>query len=159
LNSKNVKVQEVINLLEQHQVASNEKVRAYITSLGFPEPNGNETLKQTMRRQHVKYSLLRECVDFLPILDDEEQFKLETEIKYEGYIVAERKEVERRKAYEDLPLPNDLDYSKVVGISLEAREKLNLMKPKTLGEASRITNVHPADIDCLSFYVRYKDKH
>ena len=159
LNSKNVKVQEVINLLEQHQVASNEKVRAYITSLGFPEPNGNETLKQTMRRQHVKYSLLRECVDFLPVLDDEEQFKLETEIKYEGYIVAERKEVERRKAYEDLPLPNDFDYSKVVGISLEAREKLNLMKPKTLGEASRITNVHPADIDCLSFYVRYKDKH
>ena len=159
LNSKNVKVQEVIDLLEQHQVASNEKVRAYITSLGFPEPNGNETLKQTMRRQHVKYSLLRECVDFLPILDDEEQFKLETEIKYEGYIVAERKEVERRKAYEDLPLPNDFDYSKVVGISLEAREKLNLLKPKTLGEASRITNVHPADIDCLSFYVRYKDKH
>jgi tRNA uridine 5-carboxymethylaminomethyl modification enzyme len=110
-----------------------------------------------MRRQNVKYKELSKCVDYLPVLDDEEQFKCETEIKYEGYIIAERKEAERRKSYESLLLPDNLDYKHMDGLSLEAREKLSLLKPKTLGEASRITNVHPSDIDVLSFYVRHKE--
>lgn len=157
LNSRNEKVDLAINLLASHQVASNQKVRDYIKSLGFNDPNGNETLKQTMRRQNVKYKELSKCVDYLPVLDDEEQFKCETEIKYEGYIIAERKEAERRKSYESLLLPDNLDYKHMDGLSLEAREKLSLLKPKTLGEASRITNVHPSDIDVLSFYVRHNE--
>jgi tRNA uridine 5-carboxymethylaminomethyl modification enzyme len=51
----------------------------------------------------------------------------------------------------------DLDYRHIDGLSLEAREKLALLKPKTLGEAARITNVHPSDIDVLSFYVRHRN--
>jgi tRNA uridine 5-carboxymethylaminomethyl modification enzyme len=87
-----------------------------------------------------------------------EQFKCETEVKYEGYIAAQRKEAERRKEYEELPLPEGIDYLHMDGLSLEAREKLHLLRPKTLGQASRITNVHPSDIDVLSFYVRHKYK-
>jgi tRNA uridine 5-carboxymethylaminomethyl modification enzyme len=158
LNAKNEKVALAVNLLETHQVASNQKVRDYLHTLGFPDPNGNETLKQTMRRQNVTYAKLSECVDFLPVLDEEEAFKAEVEIKYEGYITAERKECERRKAYQNLELPADLDYKHMDGLSLEAREKLSLLRPKTLGDAALITNVHPSDIDVLSFYVRFKEK-
>ena len=84
--------------------------------------------------------------------------KLETEIKYEGYIVAEKKEAERRKKQQDLPIPDDIDYSSLTGISLEAIEKLSLKRPKTLFEASMINNVHPCDIDVLSFYIRKRYK-
>ncbi|MFA6861515.1 MAG: tRNA uridine-5-carboxymethylaminomethyl(34) synthesis enzyme MnmG [Bacilli bacterium] len=158
LNNRNVLIFNTIKTLEEHQIASNKKIREYLLSLGFNEPNGNENLKLTMRRQNVKYSELRKCVDFLPELDEGEQFKIETEIKYEGYIIAERKEAERRKGYESLLLPDGLDYKHMDGLSLEAREKLTLLRPKTLGEASRITNVHPSDIDVLSFYVRHQEK-
>lgn len=157
LNSKNEKIAQVVSILENHQIGSQSKVREYITSLGFPEPNGNENLKQTMKRQGVSYQQLQKCVDYLPPFDQEMCFKIETQIKYEGYISQEKKECERRKQYESLELPDDIDYLHMDGLSLEAREKLNAFRPKTLGEAARITNVHPADIDCLSFHVRYRN--
>ena len=155
LNQSNEEIFNCIHILESHQIAAQQKVRDYIKSLGFPEPNGNETLKQTMKRQNVSYNELCKCIDYLPHLNQEQIFKLETQIKYEGYITQEIKECQRRKQYEDLELSSDIDYLHMDGLSLEAREKLNLFKPKTLGEASRITNVHPADIDCLSFHVRF----
>jgi tRNA uridine 5-carboxymethylaminomethyl modification enzyme len=156
LSSHNEKVSQAISILENNQVASNMKLHDYIMSLGFPRPNGNETLKNSLRRQNVTYQGLYDCVNFLPELDELEAFKCETEVKYEGYIIQERKEAERRKSYEELPLPDDLDYLHIDGLSLEAREKLHLLRPATLGQASRITNVHPSDIDVLSFYVRHR---
>ena len=156
INSKNVKINQCISILENHQIGSSNEVKKYIMSLGFPEPSGNENLKQTMKRQNVSYEELSKLVDFLPSLSKEECFKLETIIKYEGYIKQELKECEKRKQYENLELDPNIDYMHMEGLSLEAREKLTLFKPKTLGEASRITNVHPADIDCLSFHVRFK---
>lgn len=158
LKQRNDRVLVAIDSLCKHQVASNTKLKDYIVSLGFPEPNGNETLKQTLRRQGATYSGIRACVDDLPSLDEEETFKCETEVKYEGYILAERKEAKRREDYQELPLPENLDYKNMQGLSLEAREKLTLYRPKTLGEAMRITNVHPSDIDVLSFYVRHHTK-
>ena len=157
LSSHNEKVSQTISILENNQVASNMKLHDYIMSLGFPRPNGNETLKNSLRRQNVTYQGLYDCVDFLPQLDELEAFKCETEVKYEGYIIQERKEAERRKSYEELPLPDDLDYLHIDGLSLEAREKLQLLRPATLGQAGRITNVHPSDIDVLSFYVRHRN--
>ncbi len=158
LKAHNDKVKEAIAALDQEKILSNEKLRSYIVSLGFPIPNGAETLRNTLKRQNVTYQGLYECVPTLPQLDEMEQFKCETEVKYEGYIAAQRKEAERRKEYEELPLPEGIDYLHMDGLSLEAREKLHLLRPKTLGQASRITNVHPSDIDVLSFYVRHKYK-
>jgi tRNA uridine 5-carboxymethylaminomethyl modification enzyme len=155
LKGHNDKVKEAIVSLSSLQVASNQKLIDYIVSLGFPRPNGNESLKNTLRRQNVTYKGIYECVPSLPYLDEMEAFKCETEVKYEGYILQERKEAERRKSYEELPLPENLDYLHIDGLSLEAREKLQLLRPSTLGQASRITNVHPSDIDVLSFYVRH----
>lgn len=158
LDQSRKNVTQAISILDSHQIASNMKLHEYIMSLGFPDPNGNETLKNSLRRQNVLYKDLYDRVDFLPLLNERDAFKCETEVKYEGYIIQERKEAERRKNYEDLPLKDDLDYLHIDGLSMEAREKLSLLKPKTLGEASRITNVHPSDIDVLSFYVRHLNR-
>ena len=109
-----------------------------------------------MKRPKVTYEGLQQCEPKLPVLSSDLGVKIETNVKYKGYIDLEEKDVEKMQAMESLILPQDLDYSKVERISLEAREKLNKIKPKTIGEASRITNVHPADIDRLLFLIRKK---
>ena len=158
INSKNEKVFSTINLLDETKVGKNEGVSSYISSLGFPLINGNETLKQLLKRQNVSYLELSKYIN-LPKLNEEEVFKVETEIKYEGFIKGELVQAERRKKSETTLIPQDIDYLHMDGISLEAREKLNLIKPKNLGEASRITNVHPADIDVLYFYIKRLSKN
>lgn len=145
-----------VSTLENTKIQANEKIFSYLSSLGFPKPNGAENLKQTLRRQNVTYQGLRDCFPSLPLLNKREELKTETRVKYEGYILRELKEAKRRSEYEELPLPDDLDYLHRDGLSLEAREKLNLLRPKTLGQARQITNVHPSDIDVLSFHVRYR---
>lgn len=150
------KISSAIARLENTKILTNQKIFDYLNRLGFPKPNGSENLKQTLRRQNVTYAGLKECVPELPALSKREELKAETRVKYEGYILRELKEAKRRSEYEELPLPDDLDYLHRDGLSLEAREKLNLLRPKTLGQARQITNVHPSDIDVLSFHVRYR---
>lgn len=150
------KIALAVSTLENTKIQTNEKIFSYLSSLGFPKPNGAENLKQTLRRQNVTYQGLRDCFPSLPLLNKREELKTETRVKYEGYILRELKEAKRRSEYEELPLPDDLDYLHRDGLSLEAREKLNLLRPKTLGQARQITNVHPSDIDVLSFHVRYR---
>ncbi len=155
LKKRNEEVQEAFQILENTPLGAKKEISDYVMSLGFTKPDGNESLKQTLRRQNTSYEELRKREPSLPLLDPEQAFKLETEVKFEGYIKAERTEARRRKTYEDLVLPKGLDYLHMDGLSLEAREKLAKFCPHTLGEASRITNVHPADIDVLSFRVRH----
>lgn len=158
INSRNELVLQAIDLLDKRQVGSNENIIDTVMKKGYNRPDGNETLKHLLKRQNISYQDLYDADNSLIKLDREEAYKCEVEVKYEGYIAAELKEVKRRSEYENLPLPDDLDYKHIDGLSLEAREKLALIKPKTLGEASRITNVHPSDIDVLSFYVRHRVK-
>ena len=80
----------------------------------------------------------------------------ETEIKYEGYLKASEKEMEKAKKMEDKPLPPDIDYAKIEGLRLEAREKLNRIRPLNLGQAARISGVSPADISVLMIYLSLK---
>lgn len=159
LKKRNDLVLQAIELLDKKQVGSNEKIIKLLENSGYSKPNGNETLKHILKRQNITYEKLSCADNSLVKLDKEEAFKCDVEVKYEGYIQAELKEVKRRNEYENLPLPSDIDYKHLDGLSLEAREKLALLKPKTLGEASRITNVHPSDIDVLSFFVRQKYNH
>ena len=69
--------------------------------------------------------------------------------RYDGYIEKERREVERMRSLEDLPLPADFDYNTLSGLRLEARQKLNGVKPVNVGQASRISGVSPADVSVL----------
>ena len=79
--------------------------------------------------------------------------KVEIEIKYGGYLNKEKKSVEKFKKFENLKLDIDFDYGKLHSISTEGREKLDLIKPTTLGQASRISGVSPSDINILLVYL------
>ena len=80
----------------------------------------------------------------------------ETEIRYAGYLKRSEEEIEKAKKTEGKPLPPDLDYEKISGLRLEAREKLNRIRPLNFGQASRISGVSPADIAVLMVYLSMK---
>jgi tRNA uridine 5-carboxymethylaminomethyl modification enzyme len=83
-------------------------------------------------------------------------FTVEVEIKYEGYLRRQQSEVERQAKLEEMRLPEDLDYALVKGLRLEAAQKLSQMRPLSLGQASRISGVNPADISVLLVYLGRK---
>ncbi len=140
--------------LASTRVSNNREINVYLTSLGYGDANGSEDLRKILKRSGVSYPELSKIYG-LTKLTPVESLKLETTVKYEGYINLERKNADRMREYENLVLPEDLDYVHMDGLSLEAREKLDRIRPKTIGEARRIVNVHPSDIDVLSFYVRH----
>ena len=121
---------------------------------GTSELTTGSTLAELLKRTEITY-------DSLGTIDKErlelvEQVKEEVEIqvKYDGYIKMQEAQVEKFKKMERKLLPEDLDYSTIKGISLEARQKLNKHKPHSIGQASRISGVSPADISVLLVFLR-----
>lgn len=149
------RIDEAISILKQKFVNKNNDLIKYIISLGFEEPHMSTSYYSLLKRQFVSYKKLSEFTDLLP-LSDQEIFSLEINLKYEGYIKMAYDQAEKLKKLEDYKIPEDIDYKNIDGISLEAREKLDKIKPKTIGLASRIVSVHPADIDTLLFYIKHK---
>ena len=89
----------------------------------------------------------------MPDLTEEEKKEVEIQVKYEGYIKLEEAQVEKFKKLENKKLPKEIDYSELSGLRIEARQKLNKIKPESVGQASRISGVSPADISVLLIYL------
>ena len=92
----------------------------------------------------------------MPDLDDIEKEEVEIKAKYEGYIKLQMAQVEKVQKLENKILPEDLDYLNLKGISLEARQKLDKFKPHSIGQASRISGISPADISVLLIYLEQR---
>ncbi len=155
------KIEEVTEQIKHIYLGNNSKVNDYVVSLGFPNVDPNTSYFNLVKRQPVSYRELIKLNPNLPNFDMNENliFKMETNIKYEGYIKMQIKEANKMKEYEEYPVPSELDFLNLDGISLEAREKLDIIKPKTIGEASRISNVHPADINNLLLHIKAFNKN
>ena len=110
-------------------------------------------MSDLLKRTEIKYKYLKEIDVNMPTLDEEEENEVEIQIKYEGYIKLEEAQVEKFKKLEGKKLPTDIDYSKLNGLRIEARQKLNKIKPESVGQASRISGVSPADISVLLIYL------
>jgi tRNA uridine 5-carboxymethylaminomethyl modification enzyme len=113
--------------------------------------HGAQTLAQLLRQPGITYKHIsyNEC-----LLSDELIRQVEIAIKYAGYIVRQEDEVARLKSLEDKRIPEGFDYSRVPSLRLEARQKLMKIRPATLGQASRISGVSPADIGILMVWLR-----
>ena len=83
---------------------------------------------------------------------------MENDAKYEGYIKKQREQVERQRSLESIPLDAGTDYSEIKGLRLEARQKLNAVRPQSIGQAGRISGVSPADISVLLVWLKAKGK-
>jgi len=119
------------------------------------------SLADLLRRPNIRYDDLlgMKNVEGNPVaasadLDDAVKEQIEIQLKYAGYIDRQAKEVERHEHYENLKLPQDMDYMEVKALSIEVRQKLNLHKPETLGQASRVSGVTPAAISLLLVHLK-----
>ena len=110
------------------------------------------SISDLIKRPELSYNTIAPVDDTRPLLPDFVTEAAETEIRYEGYIKRQKAQVEQFKKLEEKKLPLDFDYSKINGLRLEARQKLNRVKPTNIGQASRISGVSPADVSVLLIY-------
>ena len=144
----------LITYLKNSKVDYSTGIGDYLNSLGFEE----DSMKSFNAYELVKRPGV-ECKEVLKFLnndsyDDEVVFNTQIEIRYEGYIQKARKEADKMLKMDGMKLPQDIDYSKVDNLRLEARQKLNQVKPFTLGQASRISGINPADLNVLAVYIK-----
>lgn len=107
------------------------------------------TLEEILRRPKVPYTLIEQLVPADPEKSFEWPLEVETDVKYEGYIARQKHQVEQAEKLDGVKMPSDIDYMAVENLSKEAREKLSRIRPETLGQASRMGGVSPADISVL----------
>ncbi|MDG3132893.1 tRNA uridine-5-carboxymethylaminomethyl(34) synthesis enzyme MnmG [Streptococcus suis] len=134
---------------------TNEKVVA----MGFKPLTDALTAKEFMRRPDVTYA---DVVEFIGPASEELSTKIieliETEVKYEGYISKALEQVEKMKRMEEKRIPSDIDWDDIDSIATEARQKFKLISPETIGQASRISGVNPADISILMVYLEGRSR-
>lgn len=110
-------------------------------------------LSDLIKRPELNYEVLAEVDPERPLLPDDVKEQAEIKLKYEGYIEKQQIQINQFKKLEGKKLPKDIDYSKIYGLRIEARQKLDKIKPQSLGQASRISGVSPADISVLVIWL------
>lgn len=134
-------------------IGANKKTQQFLADHGSVELNTGTTLTELIRRPELNYDLLAPLDPDRPDLHPEVREQVNINIKYDGYITRQIKQVEEFKRLEKKKLSPDLDYEQISGLRIEARQKLNKLKPISIGQASRIQGVSPADISVLLVYL------
>ena len=142
-----------IERLKKTTVKPTEEVNNVLTKYNSSNIKTGVKLADLLKRSEMKYDYLKEFDKNMPNLTKEEENEVEIQVKYEGYIRLEEEQVAKFKKLEEKKLPEDVDYSEIKGLRLEARQKLNKIKPESVGQASRISGVSPADISVLLIYL------
>ncbi len=137
-------------------VGANKKTQEFMAEHESVALNTGMTLTELIRRPELDYELLAPLDPERPNLHPEVREQVNINIKYDGYITRQIKQVEEFKRLENKKLSPDLDYEQISGLRIEARQKLNKLKPLSIGQASRIQGVSPADISVLLVYLGVK---
>ena len=153
---KKENIQKVTNILKDAYLGKRKEVEEYITSLGFNELKGGVQAFELLKRPNVKYIEIAKFIPELEAFELDESTIEEIEIiaKYEGYIIKQIKEAEGMAKLDMMKIPSGIDYLNMDGLALEARSKLNKIQPLTIGQASRISGVNPADISILILNIK-----
>ncbi|MDR3588735.1 MAG: tRNA uridine-5-carboxymethylaminomethyl(34) synthesis enzyme MnmG [Negativicutes bacterium] len=146
---------QVLDLLNRTFLAPTPQVQAKLVAIGSTELKNGVRMSDLLRRTELDYALLRQQFD-LPELDPAVREQVEIGLKYEGYIKKQLEQVERAAKLEAKLLPADLDYQEINGLSREAAQKLDKIRPRSVGQAGRISGVSPADISILLVYLEQR---
>ena len=142
-----------IERLKTSFLAPSEELNRLLEENGTAPISTGTRLSDLVKRPQISYDSLAPFDKDRPDLPFSVREKVETEIKYEGYIARQQAQVNEMLRLEEKAIPNDIDYSAVYGLRLEAVEKLNKIRPANIGQASRISGVSPADISVLLIYL------
>mgnify|MGYP004466905907 FL=1 len=143
--------------VEKAVIAPSEKLNALLVSRETSPIVSGVRLSELIKRPQLGYELLTEFDKDRPDLPYEIFEQVEIDIKYEGYIKRQQAQVDEMHRLEVRTLPQNIDYNAITGLRLEAREKLTKIRPKSVGQASRISGVSPADISVLLIYLEKED--
>ena len=152
--NKKANIEKEIQRLKEETVKPTEKVNELLKKYGTTELSTGTKMSELLKRTELDYNKLAPIDENRPELTLQEKEEVEIQIKYEGYIKMQEAQVEKFKKLETKLLPEELDYEQIKGLSLEARQKLNKFKPRSIGQASRISGVSPADISVLLIYLQ-----
>lgn len=149
-------IERELNRLKETIVTPRDSINEFLIKIGSVPLKTGISLYDLIKRPEISYESLAEIDNSREELPREIRLQVETHIKYEGYIRKQMSQIEQFKKLENKKLPEDLDYSAIKGLSNEAKQKLNQIKPDSVGQASRISGVSPADINVLLIYLEQK---
>ncbi|MFW6216929.1 MAG: FAD-dependent oxidoreductase, partial [Desulfohalobiaceae bacterium] len=147
-------LQETLQLLRQTSLTPNQETRKTLQEIGAAEPKKRVSLQELLRQPQLE---IRDIFRFCPQLAEmprEVLLEAQTSIKYEGYLQRQKESVARFKRMEQTPLSVELDYYTIPGLTREAAEKLSKIKPRSLGQAGRISGITPAALNCLEIELK-----
>ena len=152
--NKKANIEKEIQRLKNTVVKPTKEVNELLLKYGTSELTTGTKMSELLKRTELNYEKLEPIDENRPELTLQEKEEVEIQVKYEGYIKMQEAQVEKFKKLETKILPDNIDYEKINGLSLEARQKLNKFKPHSIGQASRISGVSPADISVLLIYLQ-----
>lgn len=149
------KIKQINEFKEQLKtVVSPKKIEKMFNEKSETVPKVGISIKDILKRSNITVEDLVECFPEFKKYPYNVLKEIEIDVKYEGYLAKQNIQIEQSKKQENTELPDDIDYKKIKGLRLEAQQKLNQIKPLTLGQASRISGVSPADITVLTVYLK-----
>ena len=156
LKRKEQQIQEEIERVENTYVGTSSNVNELLAEYGSTLLSGGSSLAELIRRPELNYKMLAEVDPKRPKLPEDVQEQVNINIKYDGYIRRQMKQVEQFKKMEEKKIPENINYDEIQSLRIEAKQKLNLYRPINIGQASRISGVSPADISVLLVYLGHK---
>ena len=153
LLKKEEQITQEIDRVNHTNVGTSEKVQQLLDSYGSTRLTSGITLAELIRRPELSYDKLKEIDEDRPDLPWDVAEQVNINIKYEGYIKRQMKQVEQFKKLENRKIPENIDYNEIQSLRIEAKQKLSQIRPASIGQASRISGVSPADISVLLVYL------
>jgi len=153
---KRLQIEQEVERLETTTIRPLAQVNELLVKYQSSPLTTGVKLAELLRRTELNYKILAPIDEERPGLPEEVTKEVEIQVKYKGYIKLQEQQVEKFKKLEQKILPQDIDYAQIKGLRLEARQKLNKVKPNSVGQASRISGVSPADISVLLIYLEQK---
>jgi tRNA uridine 5-carboxymethylaminomethyl modification enzyme len=150
-------INDTVQLLKKKKLNPNQETLNLLAQNGIEEIRNTISLYDLLKRPDIDYDKLKKIFS-LPDIDEEAKQQVEISITYEGYIKKQLEQVEKMKRLEEKLIPESIDYDKVANLRDEAREKLADIRPRSIGQASRISGVSPADISVLMIYLEQQKR-
>ena len=151
--NKKHNIENEITRLRQLTIKPTVEVNEFLERNNSSKINAGIKLADLLKRTELTYEKLKEIDKERPILTKAEAQEVEIQVKYEGYIKMQEEQVKKFKKLEDKYLSENINYDEIKGLRIEARQKLNKIKPRSIGQASRISGVSPADVSVLLIYL------
>lgn len=154
---KKQNIKSLEELLNTTRITPKKEVNEYIEKIPSTSLKDGISLYELLKRPEIKMSHIEHFINFC--FSEEEKEQVEINAKYEGYIKKAMKEAEKMNLLEEKIIPENIEYEQIPNLASEARQKLQEIKPTTIGQASRISGVNPADISILMVYLRRNEKN